>query len=275
MFLRYYDERYYLDENRKREINYLLESQKIWEDEMKLEKQNYITLISDYDSYIKIVSKLINELDYNKDDLSKLSIITKLIYDGIFSYGQVFTRGSDASTILNCKLGLNIIDGLGLCRHISEFIWDVIPSSGILTCVTKCRNPLRKEANHMINLVKYNGAFYGFDAYNGGKILKFEDKFKMVPVDYTIKTHFNYKPYAEVMFYKRSLEEIREFLIQCRENKGLISRNDEFFIELLTNSCLEEKASKEMINDFKRDTRLQLDNIEEQIKEIKIKRLYV
>ena len=274
MELRYYDERYYLDENRKEEIEYLLEAQKIWECGIEEEKKAYVSLISDYNSYIKIVSKLINELDYGKDNLSKLSIITKLLHDGTFSYGQVFTRESNASTILNSYLGLNIIDGSGCCRHISEFIWDVIPESRVLTCVTECKNPLKEEADHMINLAEYNGVFYGFDAFNGGKLLKFEDEFKMIPVNDEIKTFFYYKPYAEVMFYKRSLESIREFLKHCKENKGLLSKDEELFTYFLTEKSLETNTSKEMINDFKSDTRLQLDNIEEQIKEIKIKRLY-
>lgn len=274
MFLRYYDERYYLDENRKEEIDYLLESQKIWQFGIEEERQTYATLINDYNSYIKKISKLINELDYGKDNLSKLCIITKLIHNGIFSYEQVFTRENDTSTILNSRLGLNIIDGSGCCRHISEFIWDVIPESRVITCVTECKNPLKNEANHMINLGEYNGEFYGFDAYNGGRILKFEDEFKIVPVDDTIKTYFNYKPYAEIIYYKRSLEEIREFLNYCKENKGVLSRKDELFIYFLTDKCLEIKTSKDMISDFRSDTRLELDNIEEQIKEIKIKRIY-
>jgi len=275
MFLRYYDERYYLDENRKREISYLLESQKIWEDEMELEKQNYRTLISDYDSYIKIISKLVNELNCCKDNLSKLNIITKLMYNGIFSYENTFFKELDASSILQCKLGLNIVDGYGCCRHTAEFIQDVIPESKTLTCVTKCKKPFRKEANHMVNLAEYNGLVYAYDAYNGGALLKFDEDFRMIPLDETIKTYFSYKPYAEIIYYKRSLKEIRDFLELCKESRNsIITKDDENFLHALTCLSLDTKESKDMINDFKSDTRVQKDNIKEQIKEIKIKRIY-
>lgn len=273
---RIYDERYYLDEKRNDEIKELLELQSIWQGYIDSDKETYSSLIKDYNSYINVISKLVNELNYDKDNLTKLSIITKLIYKGLFSYEQVFTRGEDASSVLNCKLGLNIIEGIGSCRHVSEFIQDVIPTSRVLTCLTECKNPFKAEANHMINLAEYNKVFYGFDAYNGGRVLKFEDNFKMVPVDENIETYFNYKPYAEIIYYKRSLEEIRDFLKQCADCQNtVISGLDEIDVELKVIEMLDTNTSKSIISDFRSDTRLQLDSIKEQIKEIKIKRLYV
>jgi len=97
----------------------------------------------------------------------------------------------------------------------------------------------------------------------------------MIPLDESIDIYFNYKPYAEIIYYKRSLEEIRDFLKQCKENNGQpISVKEERAIELLANLFLDMNTSKNIISDFKSDTRGQLDAINEQIKEIKIKRLY-
>jgi len=162
---RIYDERYYLDPNREEEIKELLDMQSVWLEYVDSDKEKYVQLINDYNLYINVVSKLIDELSWNKDNLTKLNIITKLIHSGLFSYGQIFTSGNSASSVLNSKLGLNVIEGNGFCRHLSNFISDVIPTSKVLTCVTKCVNPFKEEANHMINLLEYDGVFYGFDAF--------------------------------------------------------------------------------------------------------------
>lgn len=272
MFNRIYDERYYLDENREKEIKELLDLQSIWNDGINIQKENYSSLLKEYNSFIKTVTKLIDELSFDKDTLIKLNIITKLIYNGLFSYEQVFTRNVGTSNILECSLGLNVINGVGSCRHVAEFISDVIPNSKVLTCLTECKKPFTKEADHMINLGEYDKVYYGFDAFNGGRVLEFHDDFKIIPVDESIDTYFNYKPYAEIIFYKRSFEEIKIFLRRIKENeRSLISVKDEMFIEQLTTLSLETKTSKSIINDFRSDTRENLDRINEQIK---IKRLF-
>lgn len=235
-------------------------------------RKTYASLICDYNSYIKIVRKLVNELDYGKSNLSKLSIITKLIHNGVFSFENTFGIKNDILDILDCKDGLNVLWGSACCRHVSGFVSDVVPDSRVLTCVTEVKNPFKKEANHVVNLTQYNDIFYAFDATRGGVVFKFDDNFRMIPVDDRIKTFYNYKPYAEIVLYKRTLEEIRNFLQQCKENKGiLLSKEEEKSIELFTIDCLDAKASKDMINDFRSDTALQMEGIKEQIKEIRIK----
>ena len=56
--------------------------------------------------------------------------------------------------------------------------------------------------------------------------------------------------------------------------KSIITKDDENFLNALTDLSLDTKESKDMIRDFQKDTLVQKDNIKEQIKEIKIKRIY-
>ena len=261
-----YDERVYLKDVNIYERNFLLNEQNFWNIRRVYDGILYSNLIKDYEDYIKIASKLVNEITPNNDDLSKINTIMYLIRDGIFSYTNSFIDKSPCVDIIRSKTGINILEGSGCCRHFASFINDIMPESTHLTCVGEVTDPLESEANHVINKINYNGKIYGFDAFNG-VLFDFINKFEMLEIGED-DMRLYYKPYAEVMFYKRSFEEIKNFLEQIRESgKKSITAFELKEIEFSVARSI--YCNKGLIQDFKSDTRVQLESINEQIKEIR------
>lgn len=271
MVVRYYDERCYLSENNDLERKYILNEQEAWNCMYEIETNNYSPLINSYNLYIELVKKLIDEVTPSKDDLSKIHIIMNLLMDGIFSYSDKFELTSGHIDILYSNTGINILYGKGSCRHVSGFISDIMPGSRILTCVGEKDNPYESEGNHTINLIDYNGKKYGFDAINGGILYNFISEFEMVPIDKEIKPHLNYKPYGEIMFFRRSFEEIKELLEQIKKN-GNSTISYEQLSDIALSSQLSIASNMDIIEDFLSDSRSQVRSIKEKIKEMKIRR---
>ena len=170
--------------------------------------------------------------------------------------------------IIRSKPGINILEGMGCCRHFAGFINDVMPLSTGLTCVGEVCNPYNNEANHVINKINYDGNIYGFDAFNEGIVFDFISDFEMMSIDEDIKENLYYKPYAEIVFYKRSFEEVKCFLEQVKKNgnKKITAKEAK---EISLSAALNVYCSSDLIMDFRSDTKKQLDSINEQIKEIR------
>ena len=98
-----YDERVYLKDVNIYERNFLLNEQNFWNIRRVYDGILYSNLIKDYEDYIKIASKLVNEVTPNKDDLSKINTIMYLIRDGIFSYTNSFIDKSPCVDIIRSK----------------------------------------------------------------------------------------------------------------------------------------------------------------------------
>ena len=266
---RTYDERYYLDENNTYEREFLLNEQRFWNIREIYNNILYSSLIKDYDSYIKVATKLVDELTPNIDELSKINTTMYLLKDGVFSYNDNLSSVVPIIDIISSKLGLNILEGNGCCRHFASFINDIMNSTN-LTCVGEVDNPFTSEANHVINKINYNGNIYGFDAFNEGVLFDFTSEFEMVSIDEDYDERLFYKPYAEVIFYKRSFESIKSFLEQIKKNgkEKITSKEiEEISFMARLNVCF----NKDLISDFKSDTSILLESINEQIKEIRIK----
>ena len=123
---RTYDERYYLDENNTYEREFLLNEQRFWNIREIYNGILYSSLIKDYDSYIKVATKLVDELTPNIDELSKINTTMYLLKDGVFSYNDNLSSVVPIIDIISSKLGLNILEGNGCCRHFASFINDIM-----------------------------------------------------------------------------------------------------------------------------------------------------
>ena len=266
---RFYDERYYLASYCEKERQCILEMKKYWEGRREIDKETYSSLISDYNSYIKLCKKLVDDIVLTEDELIKINTIRFLIMKGIFSHTNKFKRKRGIENIVYTKSGINVIDGVGACRHISEFITDIMPKTSVLTCLYQQKEQFDEEANLAINLIYYNGIPYGFDGNNNGTLYKFTGSLSLSTLNYSQDMY--YKPYVEIILYDKIFEEIEEFL---KSNK-IENIKDVKTITHLKELLLKYKAymnisrSSELISDFKSDTRIQVEDIKEQIKEIK------
>ena len=189
MEIKYYDESYYLSsfgEDERKILEYWKEKNK---SDNEIEMVNYSSLISLYDSYIKLVGKLINEISLD-NSISKGLMISVLVQAGAFSYDEF--EGKNVDDILNSRIGLNVINGIGCCRNVSNFMTDVLNINGdfcenitvIQLTKRNKRKATREKANHMMNLINYDGVLYGFDlSTNYGSLYYFINSFELLPIE--------------------------------------------------------------------------------------------
>lgn len=91
----------------------------------------------------------------------------------------------------------------------------------------------------------------------------------MKPINNDSNVYLNYKPYGEIVFYRRSFEEIREFLEQIKKN-GSSTISHEQLSDIALSSQLRIASNMDIIEDLLNDSRSQVKSIKEKIKEIKI-----
>ena len=93
----------------------------------------------------------------------------------------------------------------------------------------------------------------------------------MVPIDKETKPHLYYKPYCEIMFFRRSFVEIKELLEQIKKN-GSCTISFQELSDIALSSYLSIASNMDIIEDFLSDSRSQVKSIKEKIKEIKTSR---
>lgn len=277
MDIKYYDERYYLTMIGIFERRML----KLWKEKVNEEKSKeiiqYSSLIDEYNLYIKLASKLVEELSLKDNSISMALIISTLIESGTFSYGS-FTKDS-CEDILTLKLGLNILNGTGCCRNVSCFINDIFgvlnKKCDVLTVVVLEENnqkqALTSKANHMINLIYYDSTPYGFDMMsNMGSLYYFKNSFELLPVDLNGETYMYYKPYIEMVYQNRRFEYIKEKLRHLKEI-GKLNITQEEFKEIITETDEKLCSNISLVKDFLFDTNERMESINEKIKGMKRK----
>lgn len=274
MKIKYYDERYYLSKYGKTERKLLEYWKEKHRTEIEKEEKDNLSLIFLYDEYIKLASKLINEVSLD-NSISKCLLVSVLVYAGVFSYDNF--KFENADDILYTRLGLNVINGEGCCRNFSHFTKDIFTSNNdycenlavmYLNKKDK-RKATRGLANHMINLIKYNGILYGFDTSSQfGELYYFINGFELLPIEESAKSYMYYKPYLDFVYSYWSFQELKEKLMLLNENVGKrITENEYKDIVKETDLKLEKEIT--LVQDFMKDTRSEIVGIKEKIKMIK------
>ena len=274
MEIKYYDERYYLSRfgiTERKLLEYWKEKNK---SDNEVEMTKYSSLISAYDSYIKLAGKLINEVSLD-NSISKGVLISLLLQAGAFSYDD-FKYGN-VDDILNTRLGLNVITGEACCRNVSNFMTDIFKSNGdfcenlTVTYLKKKdkRKATREIANHMINLICYNGILYGFDIFdNFGTLYFFLNSYELLPIDSKEHSFMYYKPYLDYVYNHLSFEDLKNRLLLFKENgKNIITQGE--FKEIVAETDLKLTSDISLVQDFIKDTNGKITDIKEKIKSMK------
>ena len=278
MNIKYYDERYYLTMVGIRERRIL----ELWKERVNIDKDeeinNYSSLIEEYNQYIKLASKLVQELSLKDNSISIALVISALIESGTFSYGS-FNKDS-YEDILTLKLGLNVLNGIGCCRNVSSFTNDIFNAldrkCDVLTVVQleekNQKKALTSKANHMINLIHYDNVPYGFDMMNNmGSLYYFNNAFELLPIDTKEETYMYYKPYIEMVYQNRSFEYIKEKLKFLKQN-GRLGITQEEFKGIITETDEKLCSNISLVKDFLFDTNERIESINEKIKSMKRKK---
>ncbi len=145
-----------------------------------IEKIKYGDLLKEYNKFLRIFSEFLKTLDFN-NSLEYGIAISYLIHNRYLCYDKDFKHEENKNEI-DARYGLTILKGYGCCRNFSDITRDMMMLLDYfvknLYCyqgnIYQVRNYRRKSANHVINLIEYDGVKYGIDLYNGCLLYHFK-----------------------------------------------------------------------------------------------------
>lgn len=154
-------------------------------DQIKENAMRYRENIQAYSEYLNFIAYLIRVLGLPNNAISQ-SLILKLLMDkGIFSKEKKLCIKYGKDDDIVGFWGIHVIDGIVSCRHIANFQSDVISKNHLYSRPFYCymshynyKNLGNFTINHAINLIIYNGVYYGYDA-SSNKLFRFIDGMKM------------------------------------------------------------------------------------------------
>ena len=269
-----YDEDNYLDGNpfylRFFEEEYLKNKMK-WHQELK----DFRPVFKLYDELITEIAIFIKHLGYTSS-LDCSIILSYLINCGYLSHDLEFSGKVPKEREIDSCMGTNIVIGNGCCRHFASMHTDVFSKLGIDTTRFYCYdgdNPFNRakiaSANHVINLIEYDGNMYGIDLYNNNRLFHFRNPFILTSITTYTNSELRYKPYYEITRGESTLEDIIAKIERFKEysTRRFINPYDYYDgIKLETESRL--RRSEDDMMDFHEETKMLKKEISEEIRRV-------
>lgn len=208
-----------------------------WWNKTKIEDSNkYSTLLDTYNKLIDIIAKLIKELSLPNNPISMAIITNRLLHLGYFSMDNMFIPCNTKKDI-KTRLGINVIKGIGSCRHVGYFYKDISNKNNVF-CENFFCSPtdmdINAQATHVASLIKYNGEYYVFDVYNDG-LYEFISPLTVKEMCNRFNTSLHYKPQLQLIIDGLS--------------KDHIENNLKLFMKSSNNKHIELSEYKEILND--------------------------
>ena len=217
-----YDERYYLNDKsfiKEFEYNSYIRSLNV-----EIQNNKFKKTIKKYDELINKLAYLLKKLGYDSS-LDTSLILSFIINNGLLSYDKVLKNSSTSDELID-KLGISIIRGYGVCRNYSSIHKDIFRINSMFDkyfyCYEGIGSGIGKQANHVINLIKYNDNYYGFDMYNGNRLYRFINEFEVREISLNTNYKLRYKPYYEIVSGESNIDDINRYLDTfriCSKNK--------------------------------------------------------
>ena len=256
-YLRYYDEKIYLNGNEEA-LTTLKKIKKDYIERKSFCMLNFKNEIEMYNEFIKEVVKFLSSFNITNEIQYSL-MISHLIKNGIFSIDE-FDYECKLEYELEGFLGLNILYGKGCCRNASKFFEDVMTASRKYSEQYYCRASYTKlnfsrlkEANHVVNLINDGSNLYGFDAINIG-LYYFYSKEEIKLLSQYINSYLRFKPYMGIITDKHSFEDIDK-KYSLYEHEALKPYISIFDYQDLKNEIFNKlNMEKSMLLDFKEET---------------------
>ena len=241
-------------------------------DEVNSNKNKYEYGIKLYNEYIKCISLLLNEINTPNNAISAAMILRRLLVNGTFSLDNKFKFLDNGYKDIVGFWGSNIILGYGCCRHVSNFISDVLTESQFNNMLfynyitdNNLENANAYKANHVINLINSNGTFYGYDGLDG-YLYRFIDSTKMKSIYRKNDSYVYYKPYVNIAYNKLSVDEIKKIISIFGKNKDNLVISQEEYIYLWNFAKDAVNNNKDLIQEFER---LSQNGIKKLVRELK------
>lgn len=269
-FINLFNESFYLNENeyKKRLIKNLYEKETyIFNYERQKENYDNSSLITLYKDFLLETKNLIDLLHITNNDLEYAIVLEYLIHNGYLSYNQKFYPTSN-NIDLRYNLGINVITGNAVCRHISKFYSDIIDNKNNYPTEYRCQYDKNRNSfsskfslgNHIINLVFYKDVLYGIDLLNK-KIFSFINGIEMQTLDHDTPLYLRYKPFFDIINGAIDVENVRDniSLFKYYARCASLTYEEAYDIKKRIYSLLEEK--KDLLNSFDNETSALKDEI--------------
>ena len=246
----------YIDNNDLEVVHYLNKRKNNYQNSINNNVINYKNNIEAYDEYINFIAYLVKCMSLPDNVISASTILSLITKEGVFSNNHKLYVGNEILDELYGFLGINIIKGNAVCRHMASFQSDVLKKlnymSEPLYCYLsnkKTDDYDKKAANHSINLIEYNNCLYGFDGYNNG-LFKFVSGKEMIELFKSAPHYIYYKPYMNIIYNNETIYSVKNLLeiFNNFKDKSFISI-DEY--EYIVNEA--EKVvfkNKELMDEF-------------------------
>ena len=229
-----------------------------------LEKRDYGNILSEYDKLIQRTIELLKTLGFKNPFEYSISI-WYLIFEGYLSRGNKFTFGDPVCT-MESKPGVNIVTNIGKCHNLSGLHTDVFEGLEMydkrLICGTNksIKKAQKGQANHVINIVDYNGTLCGIDLSNNCLISRFESPLILKGIDDSVM--LAHKPYFSYILGDMDYEGIMSFLecLELQVGKPLMTV-DEYWNDIMEPTIVKCILNEDLFKDFSNETKDIKENI--------------
>lgn len=119
---------------------------------------------------------LVKEISLPNNSISVSLVLNRLLSKGYFSYNEKIISAVNRADIKEIIgfYGLNVPSGYVCCRHVADFYKNVFDKMDLDCIKIHClhddnitrEKAFNKEANHVVNLIKYNNMLYVYDLFN-------------------------------------------------------------------------------------------------------------
>ena len=214
----YFKESIYLGENNLKVIEHINSMRDVYTFYASEDRTTYSDNIAAYDKFVKKIAYLVSALNASNNAITASIIIDLLIRKGIFSADGVYSKQKHMNQQLMGAFGIDVVAGAGVCRNTASFHSDILRAMNQMSYPFYCygTNDMSEdgnehESNHVVNLIEYNNALYGYDAFNS-MLFKLVSDREMVQMFSKEPLKLYYKPYIDLMLEGLSLGNINNLM---------------------------------------------------------------
>ena len=259
MDIKYYQENKYLNGD-PYSIAVIEAKRKSYLNKAKEEQEKYHREIELYYQYISQIAEFLKDLNLN-NSLEYSQALTYLLLNGFLSNDHTFNY-QEAHNDLDSCFGMNIVEGLGVCRNIASFHNDVMKElneeSRRIYCYIEKHFKIGKykPARHMMSEITYEGVKYGIDI-GCNRLFRYKTPLQFEEIKRNKKKHIANKPYWEIVFDERTIDELKEELKALEEESKKKTISPTVYEEELLNKTFYYLSNKEdILEDFHNKTKI-------------------
>ena len=163
----YFDDKYFYGKDKNKDLIKQMKTAYLYhKDKENKEKNENLELNKLYDEFVSKTANLLKLLNKNENLFLYPLLLSNLIELGIT--GEYMEEFNVINSVdLHYYFGVNVALGQGVCRNVNSFANDVFKKSGLKSEILLISlNSDSIKPNHLITLIKYNGAYFGIDVYN-------------------------------------------------------------------------------------------------------------